>query len=53
VNSVKDAPHARRPKTANFGKKVEKVKNLIAIDARFTTRYIAKCVGVCEEPLIQ
>jgi hypothetical protein len=24
---------------------VEKVKDLIATDARFTTRYIAKCVG--------
>jgi hypothetical protein len=25
---------------------VEKVKDLIATDARLTTRYIAKCVGI-------
>ena len=41
----KDAPHARRPKTATSQKMVEKVKNLVATDARFTTRHIAKCVG--------
>ena len=40
VDSVEDAPHARRPKT------VEKVKNLVATDARLTTRHIAKCVGI-------
>ena len=27
-------------------KKVEKVTNLVATDARFTTRHIAKCVGI-------
>ena len=46
VDSVKDAPHARRPKTEASPKIVEKVKDLIATDARFTTRYIAKCVGI-------
>ena len=46
MDSVKDAPHARRPKTATSPKLVEKVKDLIATDARFTTRYIAKCVGI-------
>ena len=25
---------------------VEKLTNLVAIDARFTTRHIAKCVGI-------
>jgi hypothetical protein len=46
VNSVKDAPHARRLKTATSPKIVEKVKDLIANDARFTTRYVAKCVCI-------
>jgi hypothetical protein len=48
VDSVKDAPYARRPKTATSPKMVEKVKDLIATNARFTTtcRYIAKCVGI-------
>ena len=46
VDSVKDAPHARRPKTATSQKIVEKVKKLVATDARFTTRHIAKCVGI-------
>ena len=46
VDSVKDAPHAHCPKTATSPKMVEKVKNLIATDARFTTRYIAKYVGI-------
>jgi hypothetical protein len=46
VDSVKDAPHARRPKTATSPKMVEKVKNLIYTDVRFTARYIAKCVGI-------
>jgi transposase len=32
VNSVTDAPHARRPKTATPPKKVEKVNDLIATD---------------------
>ena len=45
VDSVKDAPHARRPKTASQ-KIVEKVKNMVATDARFTLRHIAKCVGI-------
>jgi histone-lysine N-methyltransferase SETMAR len=44
VDSVKDAPNARRPKTATLPKMVEKVKDLIATDARFTTRYKVKCV---------
>ena len=46
VDSVEDAPHARRPKTATSQKIVEKVTNSVATDARFTTRYIAKCVGI-------
>jgi hypothetical protein len=46
VDSVKDAPHACRPKTAASQKMVEKGKDLIATDARFTNRYIAKCVGI-------
>ena len=46
VDSVQDAPHARRPKTATSQKIVEKVTNLVATDARFTTRHIAKCVGI-------
>ena len=46
VDSVEDAPHARRPKTATSQKIVEKVMNLVATDARFTTRDIAKCVGI-------
>ena len=46
VDSVKDVPHARRPKTATLQKIVEKVKNLVATDARFTTRHIAKCIGI-------
>jgi ElaB/YqjD/DUF883 family membrane-anchored ribosome-binding protein len=45
VDSEKDAPHARRPKTATLPKMVEKVKDLIATYARFA-RYIAKCVGI-------
>ena len=45
VDSVEDAPHARRPKTATSQKKVEKVTKLVATDARFTTRHIAKCIG--------
>ena len=43
VDSVKDAPHAHRPKTATSQKIV---KNLVATDARFTTRHMAKCVGI-------
>ena len=39
VDSVEDAPHARRTKTATSQKIVEKV-------TRFTTRHIAKCVGI-------
>jgi hypothetical protein len=46
VDSVKDASHAPRPKTATSQKMVEKVKDLIATDARFTTTYLAKCVGI-------
>jgi hypothetical protein len=46
VISVKEAPHARCPKTATSPNMVKKVKDLIATDARFTTRYIAKCVGI-------
>ena len=37
VDSLEDAPHARRPKTATSQKIVEKVTNLVARDARFTT----------------
>ena len=33
VDSVVDAPHARRPKTATSQKIVEKVTNLVATDA--------------------
>jgi hypothetical protein len=32
VNSVKDAPHAHRPKTATPQKMFKKVKDLIASD---------------------
>ena len=46
VDSVEDAPYARRPKTATSQKIVEKVTNLVATDARSTTRHIAKCVGI-------
>ena len=46
VDSVENAPHALRPKTATLQKMVERVKNLVATDARFTTRHIAKCVGI-------
>ena len=46
VESVEDAPHARRPKTATSQTIVEKVTNSVAADARFTTRHIAKCVGI-------
>jgi hypothetical protein len=46
VDSVKDAPHARCPKTATSPTMVEKIKDLIATDERFTTLYIAKCVGI-------
>ena len=46
VDSVEDAPHARRSKTATLQKIVEKLTNVVATDARFTTRHIAKCVGI-------
>ena len=46
VDLVEDAPHARRPKTATSQKIIKKVTNLVATDARFTTRHIAKCVGM-------
>jgi hypothetical protein len=52
VDSVKDAPHARRPKTASSPKVVEKVKDLIVTDAIFTTMYIANALDFLEEPLI-
>jgi hypothetical protein len=48
-DSVKDAPHARSPKTATSPKMVNKVKDSIATDARFSTRYIAKCIGISVE----
>ena len=48
VDSVEDVPNARRPKTATSQKIVEKVTNLVATDARFTTRHIAKFVGISE-----
>jgi hypothetical protein len=38
--------HIRHPKTATLPKIVGIVKDLIATDDRFTTRYIAKCVGI-------
>jgi hypothetical protein len=41
-----EIPHARRPKTAILPKYGWKVKDLIATEARFTTSYIAKCVGI-------
>ena len=46
VNSVENAPHARRPKTATSQKVVENVTNLVTTDARFTTRHIAKWVDI-------
>ena len=48
VDLVGDAPCACRPKTATSQKIVEKVTNLVATDARFTTRHITKCVGILE-----
>ena len=45
-DSVEDAPHARRPKTATSQKTVEKVTNLVATDARLTFKHTAKCVGI-------
>ena len=46
VDSVEDAPYARRPKTATSHKIVEKVTNLVATDAIFKNRHIAKCVSI-------
>ena len=46
VDSVEDVPRACRPKTATSQKIVEKVTNLVATDARFTTTHIAKCVAI-------
>jgi histone-lysine N-methyltransferase SETMAR len=46
VDPVKDAPHARRPKTTTSPKMVEKVNVLIVSDGRFTTRYIALGVDI-------
>ena len=46
VDLVEDAPHACCPKTATSQKIVEKVTNLVATDARFTTRHLAKCIGI-------
>ena len=46
IDSVKDAPHARRPKSATSPKMVEKVKQMVSKDARFTTRHIAQSVGI-------
>jgi hypothetical protein len=45
VDSVKDAPQARRTKTATSQKWL-KIEDLIATDERFIIRYIAKCVGI-------
>jgi hypothetical protein len=42
VDSEKDAPDERRTKTKTSPKTVKKLKDLIATDARFTTRYIAQ-----------
>ena len=49
VDSVEDAPHTHCPKTATSQKIVEKVTNLVAINARFTTRHIAKCLDISVE----
>ena len=49
VDSVEDAPHARHPKTTTSQKIVERVTNLVATDARFTARHIAKCIGISVE----
>jgi hypothetical protein len=46
VGTVKDASQERHPKTATPPKMVEKLKDLIATDAKFTTKYIAKCIGI-------
>ena len=46
VDSAEDAPNARCPNPATLQNIVEKVTNLVAIDARFTTRHIAKCVSI-------
>jgi hypothetical protein len=51
LDSVKVAPHARRPKTETSPKMVEKIMDLIATDVIFTTRYIqvAKFVSISVE----
>ena len=47
ADSVEDAPHADQ--NLQLRKKiVEKVTNLVDTDARFTTRHIAKCIGISE-----
>ena len=46
IDSVEGEPHARHPLTATLQKIVEKVTNLVATDARFTTRHTAKCIGI-------
>ena len=49
VDSVEDAPHASHLTIATSQNIVEKVTNLVATDARFTTRHIAKCIGISVE----
>jgi histone-lysine N-methyltransferase SETMAR len=46
LDSVKDATHARRLKTGTSPKIGEKIKDLLATDARFTKSYMGKCVGI-------
>jgi hypothetical protein len=49
MDSIKDAPRARRPKTSILPKIVEKVKDLIVIDASFTINALVSL----QEPLVQ
>ena len=46
LGSSEDAPHDRRPKRATSAKMVARVKEIVATDARYTTRQIASMVGI-------
>lgn len=44
--ALEDVPHARRPRSATGPKMVAKVKKMVANDARFSVKHIARCVGI-------
>ena len=44
--ALEDAPHARRPRSATGPKMVAKVKKMVANDARFSVKHIARCVCI-------